>query len=127
VSNLLIGLLGALVATNQPQVVSNLILTNTGISITVPDANDPVEKEYQKLLIDDDAAQEEVDRWIRDDQAFAARGGGAPAALLNERIKVRLAPVGKAYEEFLQRHPGHVRARLAHGSFLLDIHEEIKA
>jgi tetratricopeptide (TPR) repeat protein len=124
VSNLLIGLLGALVATNQPQVVSNLIVANTGISIAVPDPNDPVEKAYQKLLADDDAAQEEVDQWIRDNQAFAAQGGGAPKAVLNERIKVRFAPVRQAYENFLQSHPEHVRARLAYGSFLLDIHDE---
>jgi tetratricopeptide (TPR) repeat protein len=126
VSNLLIGLLGALVATNQPQAVSNLFLTNIGISIKLPDTNDPVEREYQKLLADDDTAQEEVDRWIQDNQAFVERGGGAPNAVLNERIKVRFAPVRKAYEDFLQRQPSHIRARLAYGSFLMDIHEEAK-
>ena len=126
-SNLLIGLLGALVATNQPQAVSNLILTNTGISITVPDPNDPVEKAYRKLLADDDAAQEEVDQWIRDNQLFAEQGGGSPPAVLNERIKVRFAPVRKAYEDFFQSQPSHVRARLAYGSFLLDIYEGAEA
>ena len=126
-SNFLIGLLGALVATNQPQAVSNLILTNTGISIAVPDPNDPVEKTYQKILADDDAAQEEVDQWIRENQSFAEKGGGASNAVLNERIKTRFAPVRSAYEDFIQRHPGHVRVRLAYGSFLMDIHDEAGA
>jgi tetratricopeptide (TPR) repeat protein len=46
---------------------------------------------------------------------------------LNERIKLRFAPIRKAYEDFLQCHPEHVRARLAYGSFLLDIHEGVEA
>ena len=72
-SNLLIGLLGALVTTNQPAAISNLVVQTTGVSVTVPDPNDPVEKEYHKLMADDDAAQAEVDQWIRDNDAFAAR------------------------------------------------------
>ena len=86
VSNLLIGLLGALVSTNQPAVVSNLVLQTTGLSVVVVDPNDPVEKEYQKLLADDDAAQAEVDKWIRDNEQFAAKGAGVPRAEMNSRI-----------------------------------------
>jgi tetratricopeptide (TPR) repeat protein len=124
VNDLLIGLVSALVATNQPQAVSNLILTNTGISVTIPDLKDPAEQEYQKILADDDAAQTEVDQWIRENQAFTEHGGGVPGPVLNERITTRFAPIRKAYEDFLQRHPDHVRARLAYGSFLMDIHDE---
>ena len=45
-------------ATNPPAAVSNMVLKKTGLSINVPDKNDPVEKEFQKLMSDDDAAQE---------------------------------------------------------------------
>jgi tetratricopeptide (TPR) repeat protein len=124
VSNLLIGLLGALVATNQPAAVSNLVTQTTGLSITIPDPNDPVEKEYKQLMTDDDVAQAQVDDWIRENQAFADKGGGAPKEAFNTRIRARFAPVIKGYEDFLKRHPDHARARLAYGSFLNDIKDE---
>jgi tetratricopeptide (TPR) repeat protein len=120
----LVGLLGALVSTNQPAALSNLVVQNTGISIAVTDPNDPVEKEYKKLLEDDDDAHADVDKWIREDQAFAAHGAGVPSPDLNRRIKDRLEPVSKAYQDFIKRHPDHVRARVAYGSFLGDMNDE---
>jgi tetratricopeptide (TPR) repeat protein len=124
VTNLLIGLVSALVATNSPTAVSNLMVNTTGVSVSVPDTNSPVEKEYQKLLDDDDTAQAEVDKWIRDNNEFAKSGAGVPQAELNRRIQTRFEPIRKGYEDFLQRTPDHARARLAYGSFLGDIHDE---
>jgi tetratricopeptide (TPR) repeat protein len=124
VSDLLIGLLTALMATNQPAAVSNLVTQTTGLTVAVPDLNDPVEKEFHKIMVDDDAALDEVDKWIQDNNAFAEKGGGIPAKSLNERIHARLDPVRRAYEDFLQRHPDHARAHLAFGSFLDNIKEE---
>jgi len=124
VSNLLIGLLGALVATNQPAAVSNLLLQSTGVSVTVPNPNDPVEKEYQKLLEADDDAQAEVDKWIQENNDFSAKGAGVEPAELNRRIMARFAPVRKGYEDFIKQHPDHARARVAYGSFLGDLHDE---
>ncbi len=118
------GLLGVLLATNQVSAVSNLVQKTTGLAVKVPATNDPVEKEYLKLLADDNAAQEEADKWIRDNEAFAKKGAGLDGATMALRIEQRFAPVRKAYEEFLLRHPEHARARLAFGSFLNDIHEE---
>ena len=123
-SNLLIGLLSALVATNQPAALSNFVAQTTGALVNVPDPNDPVEKEYQKLLEQDDAAQEEVDKWIRDEAAFREQGAGLPGATLRARVEQRLKPVRAAYEDFLRRHPEHARAQLAYGSFLHDTHDE---
>jgi len=120
----LVGLLGALVATNQPAAVSNFVARTTGVSVKVPDPNDPVEKEYQKLLELDDAAQEEVDKWIRDDTAFREQGAGLAGATLGARVEQRLKPVREAYEGFLRRHPDHARAHLAYGSFLHDTQDE---
>ena len=123
-SNLLIGLLGALVTTNQPAVVSNLVQQTTNLSVSAPAPDDSLEKEYQKLLDDDDAAQAEVDQWIRDNNEFAAKGGGLPAGDLNRRIQERFDPIRKSYEAFIKLHPDHARARVAFGSFLGDIHDE---
>jgi len=123
----LIGLLGALIATNQPSAVSNFVTRTTGISVTIPNPNDPVEKEYQQLLETDDAAQEEVDNWIRDETAFREQGAGLPDATLKARIEQRLKTARDAYDIFLRQHQDHARARLAYGSFLMEVHEEEEA
>jgi tetratricopeptide (TPR) repeat protein len=120
-------MLGVFVAaTNQtPQtpvlVASNAVQQTTGITLPVAD---PLENDYQNLLAQDDAAQAEVDKWIRDNQAFLATGGGVPDAELNRRLEERLKPVRQAYENFIAAHPDHARARVAYGSFLNDTREE---
>jgi tetratricopeptide (TPR) repeat protein len=124
VSNLLAGLLGALLATNQPVAVSNLINQHTGLAVEVADPNDPVEKDYRKIMEEDDAAQEEVDKWIVEDEKFSGAGLNLKSATLRSRILQRLDPVRKRYEDFLQRYPRHVKARIAYGSFLNDLGEE---
>jgi tetratricopeptide (TPR) repeat protein len=111
-------------ATNQTAMVSNVVEETTGMAVEIVNPNDPVERDYQKLLADDDAAQGEVDQWIRDNQAFLSQGGGIPNEELNRRIKERLKPVRQAYENFLAAHPGHTRTRIAYGSFLSDTGEE---
>jgi tetratricopeptide (TPR) repeat protein len=124
VSNLLIGVLGALVATNQPAALSNLVTQTTGISITAIDTNSPVEKEFQKIEDDDDKASDDVDVWIRENEKFSAQGAGVPASELNRRIRDRLEPSRKAYLDFIQRHPDHARARVAYASLLNDLGDE---
>jgi tetratricopeptide (TPR) repeat protein len=84
-----------------------------------------VEQEYQNVLAQDDAAQGEVDKWIRENNAFKANGAGVPDAVLNERIRERFDLVRKAYEEFIIRHPDHAKARIAYGSFLGDLQDEL--
>jgi tetratricopeptide (TPR) repeat protein len=124
VTNLLVSLLGALLATNPPAAVSNLIVQTTGISVRVADPNDPVEKEYRKLMEEDDAALAEVDQWIKENRAASTNGQAIPDSALNERIRLRLEAVRRSYETFLNRHPDHVSAHLAFGSFLDDIKDE---
>jgi tetratricopeptide (TPR) repeat protein len=127
VNELLIGLVGALIATNQPLAVSNLIQQNAGISITMVNPNDPAEKELTQLMAGDQAALDEVDKWIRDNNAFAAQGAGESREALNRRILARFEPVRKDYEDFLRRYPDFARGHLAYGSFLNDIGEEAAA
>jgi tetratricopeptide (TPR) repeat protein len=124
VSNLLIGVLGALVATNQPAAFSNLVTQTTGITVSAVNTNDPVEQEFQKIEEEDDTAAEEVDGWIRENDAFAAKGAGIPKAEMNRRIRERFDKVHKDYEDFIQKHPDHARARVAYASFLDDIGDE---
>jgi tetratricopeptide (TPR) repeat protein len=124
VNELLIGLVGALMATNQPLAVSNLIQQNTGVSVTIVNPNDPAELELQKLMAGDEAALTEVDKWIRDNHTFAAQGAGEPREALNRRILERFASVRKNYEDLLRRYPDFARGHLAYGSFLNDIGQE---
>lgn len=87
----------------------------------------PAEAEFQRVMALDDAAHEEIDRWIKENGAFARQGAGLSEAVLSLKIEQRLAPVKRAYEEFLQRHPRHARGQLAFGSFLNDLGEEAEA
>jgi tetratricopeptide (TPR) repeat protein len=124
VRNLVIRLVGILLAILSPVAIGKLAAQSTNLSAKVPNPNDPVEKEYHTLLEQDDAAQEEVDKWIRDDTAFREQGAGLGGATLRARVEQRLKPVRDAYDGFLRRHPDHARAHLAFGSFLNDTHDE---
>jgi tetratricopeptide (TPR) repeat protein len=124
VSDLLIGLLSAALSTNPPVAVSNLVAEKTGISIQVPNTNDPVEIAYRKVLLDDDAAEKDVLKWTDNPQDYDKSGAPDAAIPLRQRIRERLAKVKAEYEEFLRLHPNHVNAHLAYGSFLNDTHDE---
>jgi tetratricopeptide (TPR) repeat protein len=50
-----------------------------------------------------------------------------PPSQLRRKIQDRLEPVRKAYEEFIERHPRHTRARVAYASFLGDTKDEESA
>ena len=123
-NELLIGLVGALIATNQPLAVSNLIQQHTGSLVATVNPNDPAEKALAELMVRDDEVMAEVDKWIRDNNAFAARGAGESKESLNRRIRTRLDSVRKDYEDFLKRFPNSANGHLAYGSFLSDIGEE---
>jgi len=82
-----------------------------------------IEQQFKKVMAEDDAAQAEVDQWIQDNQSAADRGAAAPKADLERRIRERFKPIRQAYEDFLQFHPDHARARIAYGSFLSDLHD----
>ena len=115
-----LGINNAVAATNTNGAAPrrDSVSTNTA----APDSQ--MEQEYKKLLEDDDAAQAEVDKWIKENTEFAAKGAGVPDAELNRRIHERFEPIKKRYEDFIKRNPKHVKARVAYGSFLGDIHDE---
>jgi tetratricopeptide (TPR) repeat protein len=88
------------------------------------ESGDAVQKEYQKLMEDDDAAQAEIDQWIKDNEKFAAQGAGLSQQEMSRKVRARLAPIRQGYEDFLRRHPNHAEARIAYGSFLGDLNDE---
>jgi len=124
VNDLLVGILTAIAVSNAPAALRDAVDQSAGIKIEIPDKNDPIEREYQKLLADDDAAQEAVDVMIAKNAKEKVKGDELGAITLRARIRERLAPVRKGYEDFLVKHPAHARARLAFGSFLNDLGEE---
>ena len=128
-SNLLIGLLSALVATNEPVAAASQPPAKApGIFVSSPartrNTNDPVELELTRIMLEDEAAMKEADKWLKEAEAFAEKGAGASKATVALRVEQRLAPVRKAYEEFLEKHPDHVDGRVAYASFLSDLEEE---
>lgn len=123
-SGLLILFLSALAAADPSAEPKQPVARNARATTAIPNPNDPVEKEYLKLLVDDDDAQAEADKWIREANQPQTSGAPLSKATLTARIEQRFAPVRKAYADFLQRHPKHVRARIAYGSFLNGINEE---
>jgi tetratricopeptide (TPR) repeat protein len=127
VNDLLTALLGTLLATNTPVATSNLIQQQTGLSVSIPDTQDPEEQEFERLLELDDQAQGEVDEWIQDNNAFVAQGGGLTRAELNIKILQRFDIVRTNYLSFLAAHTNHARAHLAYASFLNDIGKEDEA
>jgi len=129
VINLLIGFLGAVLTTNQPAAATNSVSGPGTVAAILPATTDPneIEKELQKVMDEDDRAQGEIDQWIRDNDEFAAKGAGIPPAQLRRKIQERLEPVRKAYEDFIERHPTHSRARVAFASFLGDTKDEESA
>jgi tetratricopeptide (TPR) repeat protein len=123
VSDLTIGLLSALLATNQPQAVSNVIQQQTGVAVDI--AADPAEKELRSVMMADDAAQDEVTAWLHtyDAQSETNKTKDASTAL-NQRIVARFETVRTAYGNFLRNHPDSAHGYLAYGSFLNDIGDE---
>lgn len=124
VTNALIALLSTLLATNAPVLPRSGPVEASAPAGRLTATNDPTEREFRALLEMDDNTQEEVDRMIREEEAFEAAGAKSPTGTLRDRIFARFAPVRRAYEDFLRRHPDHARARLAYGSFLNDLKDE---
>ncbi len=117
-------LLCLLIAAPLPAATTNRVADIASAGVATPDSNDPVEKEFQKLMADDDDAQAEVDKWIQSNQVANAQGTGIPKPDLNRRIRARFEPVRKGYASFIERYPEHARARIAFASFLDDLGEE---
>ncbi|HZI33967.1 MAG TPA: hypothetical protein VFF11_16630, partial [Candidatus Binatia bacterium] len=122
-NDLTIGLLSALLATNQPQAVSNVIQHQTGVAVNL--AVDSAEKELRQVMMSDDAAMDDVNQWIHEFDALDQTNKTKEAsAALNQRIEARFNVVRTNYDSFLREHPNSAHGYLAYGSFLNSIGDE---
>jgi len=123
---LLLVFLGGALVTNGPETVNTQTASNTNVPLptTTVVAQDPSGDEYRQILLDDDAAEKEILGWMDKSDAFAKAGGGDSKVTLNSKIQQRLDGIKKEYQDFIERHPKHVKIRLAYGSFLRDTHDD---
>ena len=93
-----------------------------------PDAaakgSEAVEQEYQKLLEMDEDALRKFEDIIQEARAFEQQGAPIPKNVLIQRIERVIRPVQRAYEEFIDRNPEHVKARIAFASYLQELGDE---
>ena len=118
-----VGILCALAFVNCLFAATNSVSSNT-VPVSVTGTNSPAETELEQVMEIDDATLDEVDQWIRDNNALAAKGAGEPNDELNKRIRARLDVMRKKYQDFLQRYPDSADGHLAYGTFLDDIGDE---
>jgi tetratricopeptide (TPR) repeat protein len=117
------GILGAALFANSPQVDTNLT-DLAGTTVWSAGTNDVVQQELDKVMEDDDTALDEINKWIVENNSFAAQGAGETKEQLNARIMARLGLVRTNYQDFLTRYPTNALGYLAYGSFLNDIGDE---
>lgn len=113
-----------MLTTNQPVAISNLVQSQTGITIPVSGTNDPVEQALDKIMKADNAARAEVDKWITDNEAFGEKGAGVPRAEMSRRIQERFAPIRKSYEDLILQQTNRADVRIAYASYLGEMGEE---
>ena len=117
-SDLLLGALSLLLATNRPAVLSNY-LSNVLAPFTgtvAVDPADPIEIEFQRILKADEYGEDEIEK-ILADAPTPDPARSTDLATKREAVRKRLLEVINrvrgSYESFLKAHPEHVRARLA--------------
>ncbi|HTR42620.1 MAG TPA: hypothetical protein VMH87_13490 [Pseudomonadales bacterium] len=121
--HLLAGILGTALFASSPQVDTNLT-DLAGTTVWSAGTNDVMEQELDKVMLEDDAALDEINKWIVENNTFADQGAGETKAQLNARIMARIGLVRTNYQDFLSRYPTNALGYLAYGSFLNDIGDE---
>lgn len=116
-----------MLATNSVVAISNEVQSATGIALPVVDPKDPAEVALHQVMLDDDAAMDEAQKMIQENNAFAAHGAGQTKEELNRRLRARFDVVRKEYEDLVQKFPNSARCYLAFGTYLNDIGEESDA
>jgi tetratricopeptide (TPR) repeat protein len=88
----------------------------SGAPKTGPNTNSLTE--LDKIEVADGAAQEETERWVRENTGLKAKGSGVSDSELEARIATRFEPVRKSYEDYVHDHPKDAHGHLVYGNFL---------
>ena len=131
-SDLLVGALSVLLATNSPAALSNYVVGKVGVSPSIlvasPDQADPRYAELRKVMEADDAADEEIGRWLSERRAMDATDPRTESELaFRRRVEVRNDAVKEQYLALLGRHPDYAPALNAYASFLAESGDEEEA
>ncbi len=113
-----------MLAVGTPQVTTNSTPPPPKDADQLASTNSPGEAELEKIMTEDDAAMDEIDKWIQENNQFAKEGAGESKDELNQRILERLHTVRTNYENFLTLYPTNADAYIAFGSFLNDTGDE---
>jgi tetratricopeptide (TPR) repeat protein len=76
------------------------------------------QRQYERIESDGDAAQADVDQWVKDYAKSKDHGTRRAYVDLQRRIALRFEPVKKEYEAYLAKCPDTASAHLAFGNFL---------
>jgi len=131
-SDLLVGALSVLLATNSPAALSNYVVGKVGVSPSVlvasPDPADPRYAELRKVMEADDSADEEIGRWLSERRAMDPTDLRTESELaFRRRVEVRNDAVREQYVQLIGRHPQYVPALNAYASFLAESGDEEEA
>lgn len=88
------------------------------------DTNAPVYLELRALMLKDEEASDEVERWIKESESFDKLGAGTSKETLALKVDQRFEGVEKLYQVFIEKHPKYAPGFLAYGSFLMDVQKE---
>jgi tetratricopeptide (TPR) repeat protein len=119
-----LGLVSAMLAVGTPQMPTNSAPPAPKDADELASTNSPGELELEKIMTEDDAAMDDIDKWIQENNKFAKEGAGESKDELNNRILARLQIVRTNYQNFLTRYPTNADAYIAYGSFLNDLGDE---
>ncbi len=120
---LLIGILALALAT--PEEIKTK--ESPGKKAAAGEQGEAVDREYEKLVENDEAALNQIEKMVSEFDQFAEKGAPGSRAVLSAKIDQLIDGIKKSYEEFLHRNPKHVEGYLAYGSFLNETGEEQEA
>lgn len=128
-SDLLVGALSVLLATNQPAALSNFVSARVGVDpavlVTRPDERDPRYAELRVVMEADDAADAQIDQWINERRASDPTDPRTESELaFRRRIEVLNEKTAEAYRALMTKHPDYVPVRTAYASFLAETGDE---
>lgn len=127
VSDLLVGALSLLLATNTPVAVSNLVTRAVGAPVLNVEA-DPRAAALREVMLFDDDMEEALEALIRHHREGSPSDPTRPTrAEVEVRMEEQFERVNRKYRDFLSKYPDYAPGRVAYASFLEENGEFEKA